>query len=69
VPAPAARDGETLMELAYLVGLLLVLIALATVVVMFWAILREPHEHQEHFIPPGNEGAETLPGTEVRTEP
>ena len=45
------------MELAYIVGLLLVLIALATVVVMFWAILREPHEHLEHYVPPADEPA------------
>ena len=43
------------MELAYLVGLLLVLIALGTVIIMFWAILRESHTHEEHFIPPANE--------------
>lgn len=57
------------MELAYVVGLILVLLALGTVIVMFWAILREPHHHEEHYIPPGDEEAETLPGTQVRTEP
>ena len=40
------------MFLSYFVGLLIVLIALATVVVMFWAVLREPHRHEEHYIPP-----------------
>ncbi|MFN8379108.1 MAG: hypothetical protein U0452_10605 [Anaerolineae bacterium] len=45
------------MELAYLVGLFLVLLALATVIVMFWAILREPHEHLEHYVPPADEPA------------
>ena len=53
-----ARDEETLMELAYVVGLLLVMIALGTVIVMFWAILREPHRHEEHYIPPANEPVE-----------
>jgi hypothetical protein len=46
------------MELAYIVGLLLVLLALGTVVVMFWAILREPHEHLEHYIPPTEDNPE-----------
>jgi hypothetical protein len=55
------------MELAYVVGLLLVLIALATVVVMFWAILREPHEHQEHYIPPPDETPETVPNAQAAT--
>ena len=53
------------MELAYIVGLLLVLIALGTVVVMFWAILREPHEHQEHFIPPAEDVPETVPNAQA----
>lgn len=40
------------MFLSYFVGLLIVLIALATVVTMFWAVLREPHRHEQHYIPP-----------------
>ncbi len=40
------------MILGYIIGLLIVLIALGTVLVMFWAILREPHAHQEHYVPP-----------------
>ncbi len=49
------------MELGYLVGLLLVLIGLATVVVMFWAILREPHVHEEYYIPPQPEEVADAP--------
>jgi|GEM_PF-1199119 hypothetical protein len=34
------------------VSLLIVAIAFATVVFMFWAVLREKHEHEEYYIPP-----------------
>jgi len=46
------------MELGYLIGALLVLIALAVVFIMFWAILHEPEHHDEHFLPPASEPAE-----------
>jgi uncharacterized membrane protein len=44
--------GEMRMFLGYLVGLIIVFISLATVVVVFYVILREPHKHEEHYIPP-----------------
>lgn len=48
------------MVLGYIIGLVIVLIALSTVLVMFWAIMREPHAHEEHYIPPeDSEPAET----------
>jgi hypothetical protein len=35
-----------------LVGILLVAVAGATVVGVLWVIMREPHVHEEYYIPP-----------------
>lgn len=40
------------MFLGYLVGVIIVVIALVTVIAVFTVILREPHRHEEHYIPP-----------------
>jgi len=38
-----------------LIGILLILIAFGTVVAVLWVVMREKHEHEEHFIPPDPE--------------
>lgn len=35
-----------------IVGILLVVIAAASVIGVMWIVMKEKHEHEEHYIPP-----------------
>ncbi len=40
-----------------LVGILLVVIAAATIIGVLWMVMREPHEQEEYYIPPAKSNA------------
>lgn len=46
-----------------LVGILLVAVAGATVVGVLWVIMREPHVHEEYYIPPPKAPETSAPST------
>jgi hypothetical protein len=52
-----------------LVGILLVVIAAATIVGVLWMVMREPHTHEEYYIPPARTNAEEAPGAPSTTGP